>query len=66
MRRVPALRGAAIGPLRRIVAEGVNAHGVETETLSCGHVLHRRNDHGGPTNAARRRCWKCRKEIAPS
>lgn len=57
------LRGAAIGPLRAVIAEGVNKYGVQTETLECGHVVRRKSDIYGPTNAYRRRCWKCRKGL---
>ncbi len=46
-------------PLRRIVSEGLSEHGVQTETLECGHVVHRREDIYGPTNAYARRCRKC-------
>ena len=49
-----------LGPLRRVVAEGVNEHGVQTETLDCGHVIHRKQDAFGHTNAYRRRCRHCR------
>lgn len=58
----PRSNGAHAGPLRKIVAEGVNEHGVETETLECGHTLHRKRDLMGPTNATRRRCRKCKPE----
>ena len=46
-------------PLRRVVSEGENEHGVHTETLECGHTIHRKQDHYGYTNAARRRCRHC-------
>lgn len=61
----PRSNGASSGPLRKIVAEGVNEHGVQTETLECGHVIRRKQDLMGPTNAVRRRCPKCKKEAAP-
>ena len=48
------------GPLRRVVAEGANEHGVPTETLECGHTIRRKSDIYGPTNAYRRRCRHCR------
>jgi hypothetical protein len=49
-----------LGPLRRVVAEGTNKHGVATETLECGHTILRKSDIYGPTNAYRRRCRHCR------
>ena len=49
-----------LGPLRRVVAEGANEHGVATETLECGHTIRRKSDIYGPTNAYRRRCRHCR------
>jgi hypothetical protein len=42
------------------VAEGENEHGVHTETLECGHTIHRKHDIYGYTNAYRRRCRHCR------
>lgn len=48
------------GPLRRVIAEGANEHGVATETLECGHTIRRKSDIYGPTNAYRRRCRYCR------
>ena len=59
-------RGAALGPLRKVVSEGVNEHGVQTETLECGHTVHRKSDIIGPTNAYRRRCRHCLKDAAGS
>jgi hypothetical protein len=58
----PRSNGVRTGPLRKIVAEGVNEHGVQTETLECGHTIRRKRDLMGFTNAVRRRCWKCKKE----
>ena len=49
-----------LGPLRRVVADGANEHGVATETLECGHTIRRKSDIYGPTNAYRRRCRHCR------
>jgi hypothetical protein len=46
-------------PLRKIINRGVSPHGVPTETLECGHVVHGRVDAIGPTNAYRRRCRYC-------
>lgn len=50
-----------LGPLRKIVSEGANEHGVHTETLECGHTIHRKQDIYGYTNAFRRRCRHCLK-----
>ena len=61
----PKSNGALAGPLRKIIAEGVNEHGGQTETLECGHTIRRKQDLMDPTNAVRRRCWKCKKEAAP-
>lgn len=58
----PQSNGSDSGPLRRIVAEGENEHGVQTETLECGHTIRRKRDLIGFTNAVRRRCPKCKKE----
>ncbi len=52
---------APLAPLRRIIDEFVNEHGVECERLECGHVVHRKQDIYGPTNAYRRRCRHCLK-----
>jgi len=49
-----------LGPLRRVVREWNNEHGVQVETLECGHVIHRKQDAFGHTNARRRRCRHCR------
>jgi hypothetical protein len=59
----PRSNGANSGPLRKIVSEGENAHGVQTETLECGHTIRRKHDLMGPTNAVRRRCRQCKKEL---
>lgn len=61
----PRSNGSQSGPLRTIVAEGVNEQGVHTETLECGHVIRRKKDLFGYTNATRRRCRKCKKEETP-
>ena len=53
-----------LAPLRRVVSEGINEHGVDTETLECGHTIHRKKDIAGPTNAYRRRCRHCRNKGA--
>jgi hypothetical protein len=52
------------GPLRRVVSEGFNEHGSQIEHLECGHVVHRRQDAFGHTNASRRRCRHCRATLA--
>lgn len=52
--------GRAAGPLRKIVREFVDERGLEREELECGHVLSRKSDIIGPTNAYRRRCRHCR------
>jgi hypothetical protein len=57
----PKSNGADSGPLRKVVSEGVNEHGVQTETLECGHTIHRKKDLFGHTNAVRRRCRYCKK-----
>lgn len=57
--------GTALGPLRKVVTEGVNEYGGQTETLECGHTINRKKDHVGYTNAFRRRCRHCMKENQP-
>jgi len=47
-----------VKPLRRIITETLE-RGIEWEYLECGHRLMRMSDLSGPTNASRRRCWKC-------
>lgn len=58
--KLPTTTTQKLGPLRRVVSEGANEHGVATETLECGHTVRRKNDIYGPTNAYRRRCRFCR------
>lgn len=60
--RHPA-RTVGLPPLRRIVDTFRNQHGSEVERLECGHEIHVRQDHYGPTNAIRRRCKQCAKEA---
>jgi hypothetical protein len=60
MRKAQASVVGKLGPLRRVVSEGANEHGVATETLECGHTIRRKSDIYGPTNAYRRRCRHCR------
>ena len=51
---------AVKGPLRRVIEEFWTAGGSKRERLECGHVIWAPVDYFGPTNADRRRCWKCR------
>lgn len=46
-------------PLRKVVEEFQTPEGFERERLECGHVVNRKQDHYGPTNAYRRRCRFC-------
>lgn len=51
------------GPLRKIVDyRTILFHGVKVgrEVLECGHMIPTRKDFVGETNAARRRCGKCK------
>lgn len=50
-------------PLRKIVGNSIDAYGVMTEVLECGHEQRPREDIIGPTNAYRRRCSKCAKAL---
>ena len=50
-------------PLRRVVDTFNDENGVQVERLECGHVVHRRQDAYGHTNAARRRCRHCRRDL---
>ncbi len=49
------------GPYRRVVSVAYSAGG-PMETYECGHIAMAKRDLIGFTNAARRRCWECRKE----
>ena len=49
-------------PLRKIVREFIGKHGVQKEELECGHVVNRKSDIYGPTNAYRRRCSQCARD----
>lgn len=52
------IRGAT--PLRRIVREFNDPRtGAQREELECGHVIGRKKDLYGHTNAFRRRCAQC-------
>lgn len=50
-------------PLRKIVREFINEHGAEKEELECGHVVPRKQDIYGATNAYRRRCKQCLNRV---
>ena len=55
--------GSDRGPLRKVIRlVDVEFHGikVERELLECGHLIACRKDFVGRTNAARRRCGKCK------
>lgn len=45
-------------PLRKVI-ESFWSEGRMRERLECGHVIGRKEDRMGPTNAVRRRCFKC-------
>lgn len=45
------------GSLRKVMSGATN------ERLSCGHVIPRKQDIYGPTNAHKRRCWKCAQDL---
>lgn len=62
---VPALSKAVVrlGPLRKVVAEFHDENGVQRERLECGHVINRKQDAVGYTNATRRRCRYCRGHL---
>lgn len=65
--------GRALGPLREVLGDVVGEviHDKSTgldieilkELLACGHVVNRKQDFMGPTNACRRRCWQCAGEA---
>lgn len=62
-------RGSRINrdPLRKVVGHETNEYGALREVLECGHRIVPREDFIGPTNAYRRRCWRCgRAERAES
>lgn len=65
-------RGAALGPLRRVlglvyeqIAAGESTAQVPRDLLECGHLLHSSSDIYGPTFPARRRCRHCRDGHPP-
>ena len=49
-----------LGPLRRVIGEKWDEHGIRFEVYECGHQRLPKQDRMGPTNAYRRRCRKCR------
>lgn len=49
-------------PLRKIVDGYRTCGGIWMEILECGHEQAQKHDLMGPTNAVRRRCWRCAKE----
>jgi len=55
----PRSNGAKTGPLRKVVFVEYKG-GVPFETYECGHVAIAKRDLMGYTNAARRRCRKCK------
>jgi len=59
----PRSNGARTGPLRKIVSTEYKGD-APFETLECGHTIMAKRDLMGFTNAARRRCWKCKQESA--
>jgi hypothetical protein len=59
----PRSNGAHTGPLRKIVSTEYKGD-APFETLECGHTIMAKRDLMGFTNAARRRCWKCKQEAA--
>jgi hypothetical protein len=58
----PRSNGALTGPLRKIVSTEYKGD-APFETLECGHTIMAKRDLMGFTNAARRRCWKCKLEV---
>lgn len=60
-RCIPKARKPSEAPLRKIVREFNGDHGVEKEELECGHVVNRKHDIYGATNAYARRCKQCAK-----
>lgn len=52
-----------IAPLREVMQAWTDANGMERESLSCGHIVTRKQDIFGSTNAYKRRCKQCLKET---
>jgi hypothetical protein len=52
-------------PLRKVVSV-ISRGTLDFETLECGHEYRRREDIAGPTNAQRRRCWRCARQATES
>jgi hypothetical protein len=59
---VRGVNRSARAPLRVVVERFFDPHSGERERLACGHVIHRKEDIYGPTNAYRRRCLQCLRE----
>lgn len=55
--------GASEWPLRKIVEEFTGDQGNPKERLECGHVINKKSDMAGHTNAYRRRCYKCSRAM---
>ena len=60
----PRSNGARSGPLRKIVSTEYRGD-TPFETLECGHTIMAKRDLMGFTNAARRRCRKCKPTETP-
>ena len=55
--------GSDCGPLRKVIALRTikfNGIDVDRELLECGHLVTAKSDFVGRTNAASRRCGKCK------
>jgi hypothetical protein len=53
------MKTKSLRPLRRVLDTFQNQYGGQSERLECGHVIGRKMDHHGYTNAYRRRCRYC-------
>ena len=60
------VRARTLGPLRAVIAEFTEDNGIQRERLECGHVINRKQDVFGHTNAYRRRCRYCRATTRPT
>jgi hypothetical protein len=55
----------SLWPLRRVTHAVIDERtGALKEKLECGHIIGRKQDIFGYTNAARRRCRYCAREAA--
>ncbi len=52
------------GPLRCVIRSFVDQNYSQMEELECGHTVRRKQDIYGYTNAYRRRCCWCAREMA--